>query len=92
VKDPPTFYTATGLRGVVIPYGCVDTLSAVISRYDVQWVLLDEDHPRGLSELYLNPDSVPWLRESARFMDYDGETVYLLEVVERVSDHETPSD
>jgi hypothetical protein len=82
VKDPPTFYVAAGISGVVIPYGDTDTLHTVVTSYDVQWVLLDKDHPRGLRDLYLNPDSVVWLREAASFIDYDGQAVYLLKVIE----------
>ncbi len=76
----------------MIPYGSTDTLSMVVSRYNVQWVLLDEDHPRGLRDLYQNPDSVEWLHEYARFVNNEGQTAYLLKVMERVPDNETPTD
>ncbi len=92
VKDPPTFFAATGLSAVVIPYGSIDTLSVVVSRYNVQWILLDEDHPRGLRDLYIRPDSLEWLHESARFVNSEGQKVYLLKVMERVSDNEMPTD
>lgn len=62
VNNPPGFYLATGIPAVVVPYGDTHTLDAVARRYGVQWVILDENHPRGLEGLYTDPDSVSWLK------------------------------
>jgi 4-amino-4-deoxy-L-arabinose transferase-like glycosyltransferase len=77
VNNPPGFHLATGLPAVVVPDGDPLTLREVARRYGVGWIVLDENHPGRLTDLYQDPTSVPWL-ELREKMDRGG--VLFLEV------------
>jgi hypothetical protein len=79
-NDPPGLHLATGLPVVVIPNGELDALGAVIQRYDIDWVLLELNHPRGLDSLYQRPGAVGFLDAPIRFEDADGAPAYLFPV------------
>jgi hypothetical protein len=81
VVDPPGFYLATGWSGVALPHGTEETLQQVISAYDVEWLVLEADHPGGLDALYLRPAARPWLAAPLRLQDPGGRLVYLYRVL-----------
>jgi len=81
VNNPPGFYLATNLKSVVIPNGTLDTLRDVIERYQVDWVVLDVNHPPDLAMLYDEPTSIPWLANEATFYDSAGREIFLLKVM-----------
>lgn len=54
VNDPPTFYYHTRRECVVIPNAGVDVALAVMERYDVEYLALDQDNP-SLRSLYESP-------------------------------------
>ncbi len=60
-NDPPSFYVASGHSGVFVPNGDPDSLLAVIRQFDVDYVLLDQNRPPGLSEIYSEKLKLPWL-------------------------------
>jgi hypothetical protein len=62
INNPPGFHVATDLPAVVIPNGPPDTLRQVVDRYDVNWVILDENHPRALGDLYSRTAVLAWLQ------------------------------
>lgn len=76
VNNPPGFYIATERSTVVIPNGDVSVLMDVIERYDVAWVLLEPNHPRGLAMLYDHPGTAPGLDLRITFKDDQGRAVY----------------
>jgi 4-amino-4-deoxy-L-arabinose transferase-like glycosyltransferase len=61
VNNPPGFFLATGLNAVVIPNGSAETLQSVVDQYQVRWVVLDENHPEGLEDLYIGDLSPSWM-------------------------------
>lgn len=79
-NDPPGLYLASGLPAVVIPNGDPDALRAVIQRYDIDWVLLELNHPHGLDSLYDQPAATDILDAPIRFEDADGAPAYLFPV------------
>jgi hypothetical protein len=81
VNDPPGFYLASGLPCVVVPYGDPSTLRAVAERFDVEWVVLDINHPAPLAGLYADPASESWLSLRGQIEDLQGRPVYLLQYV-----------
>lgn len=83
VNNPPGFSLATDREAVVIPNGPPETLHAVVRRYQVDWVVLESNHPAQLDLLYAHPGSVPWLRLADQIADPFGRPVYLLEVIQK---------
>ncbi len=67
VGDPPCFYYYTARSSIVIPNGDEGTVLKVARRYGASFLLLEPDHPRPLSTLYLNPHSHPSFRPVATF-------------------------
>jgi len=51
VGNPPGFYYHTGIQAVVVPNGDLETLLAVADRYQVAYVVLDQNRPHGLEDL-----------------------------------------
>ena len=56
INDPPGFYLASGLPCVVVPFGDQATLREVAERFDVEWVVLDINHPAPLAGVYADPE------------------------------------
>lgn len=79
VNDPPGFYLASGLSSVVIPDGDPQALFDAAFRYEVEWIVLDENHPEGLKGLYQQPSSIPWVALRDTMPRGDGEQVLFLE-------------
>lgn len=76
VNNPPGFWLATRLASVVIPDGGPEDLLAVARDFQVEWVVLEGNHPQGLSDLYRHPRSLPGL-ELAGSLDVErGAPVY----------------
>jgi hypothetical protein len=80
VNNPPALAALTGRPAVVLPHGDVASLRAVVERYDVRWVVIDENRPEGLRALYDDRESVRWLEEAATVRSMRGEA-YILRVV-----------
>jgi hypothetical protein len=80
VNNPPGFYAASGIQAVVIPNGPTDTLRQVVERYGVDWVILEENHPLALDDLYARPYDSAWLTIVAEVDSADGSTAYLMRV------------
>jgi hypothetical protein len=81
INNPPGLYVASELSAVVIPNGSEETLSGVIDRYRVEWVVLDANRPADLAALYEGRTSIPELEEIAVFDDQDGRPIHLFKVV-----------
>ncbi len=81
INDPPGFYLASGLPCVVVPFGDQATLREVVERFDVEWVVLDINHPAPLAGVYADPESVPWLALRGSIDGPQGMPVYLLQLV-----------
>jgi len=77
INNPPGYFVAGGQSTVVIPNGNQNVLRNVVEAYGVEWVLLEPNHPRGLHELYQNPESVSWLDLRVTLRDSMERPVYL---------------
>ncbi len=80
LNNPPGFFHHSGSYAVVIPNGDEITLELVVRQYQVEWVLIDRNHPRDLAKLYYNPDQLDWLKLETTFKDAQGEMMYLFQV------------
>jgi hypothetical protein len=80
VNNPPGFWLATGLEAVVIPDGDIDTLQQVVRQFEVEVVILDQNLPSGLEDLYHDPNQVDWLRVVDRIERPQGTWVWIVEV------------
>ena len=61
VNDPPSSYVFTQRPSLVIPNGGVEMVAAVMDRYGVEFLILQEDHPQKLHDLFTgaeNPDQL----------------------------------
>jgi len=61
VNNPPGYAHVSGRSAIVIPNGDVETLMMVVDRYKPRYVLLGINRPRGLNDLYQNPENLPRL-------------------------------
>jgi hypothetical protein len=57
VNNPPGYFLASGRQALVIPEGGLETALAVAERYRVDYLLLDQNHPTSLVDLYMHPGS-----------------------------------
>jgi hypothetical protein len=55
INNPPGFYFASERPSVVIPAADVDTLIEVAKKYDVRWVVIDENVVDALQDLVVYP-------------------------------------
>jgi hypothetical protein len=80
VANPPAFWYHTGHPAVVVPNGDVETLLAAATRYNVRYVLLDDNTPEPLRGLYTGVAAHPRLRRLAAGADMgDGVVLYAVE-------------
>jgi hypothetical protein len=65
VNDPAALYYYTGVPGVVVPNGGVETVRAVAAQYGVTHVVLDVNRTPPLTGLFLGRESADFLTEVA---------------------------
>lgn len=80
VNNPPGWYIASDVPAVVLPNGDADALRRVVDRFEVDWVILERNHPAGLNSLYAAPHSIPWLEHYESATSENGEAILLLRV------------
>jgi hypothetical protein len=80
VNNPPCFFLRTGYQAVPVPVGTPDMLLDAIDVYDIQYVILDNNVPRGLLPLYRGEVTLPRLKEVFS-EEYDGMEYLWLEVL-----------
>jgi hypothetical protein len=81
VNNPPGFSAAADLPAVVIPNGPLDMLQQVVDRYDVEWVILEGNHPLALTDLYSQTIVPPWLQLVEEFSMDDVSSALLFHVL-----------
>ena len=69
INNPPGFYAASGRSAIVIPNGGIAELFAAGETYQAEYLVLESNHPQGLSELYSAPDQTPDLELIGRIND-----------------------
>jgi len=57
INNPPGLYAATGRKSIVIPDGSIIEVLKAANEFNVRYMVLQANHPEGLSELYQNPTS-----------------------------------
>lgn len=62
LNNPPGYAAVNGRAAVVIPNGDEQTLLAAIEYYSPDYVILDANHPQGLTSLFNNPKDLPGLK------------------------------
>jgi 4-amino-4-deoxy-L-arabinose transferase-like glycosyltransferase len=58
VNNPPSFTYQTGLRSIVIPYGSVDDLLKAARQFGAQWLVVDDNRPELLAEIFAIPGAL----------------------------------
>lgn len=80
VNNPPAFFLATGMRAVVIPNGSLQTLKSVVDQFQVRWLILDVNHPKGLANLFIGRISPNWMELEFTAQDANGENIQVWKV------------
>ena len=57
INNPPGLYAATGRESIVIPDGGIKEVVEAAKEFNVRFIVLEANHPEGLSELYQDPTS-----------------------------------
>lgn len=81
VVDPPSFYNFSHRRAIMIPTD--ENMGAIFRaarQFRARYLILENDHPRPLSDLFAQRGGVPGLTRLADFRDALGRPVYLFEV------------
>ncbi|HLE50819.1 MAG TPA: hypothetical protein VI755_02080 [Anaerolineales bacterium] len=76
INNPPGYQATTGRTAIVIPDGDEKTSLAVAQRYRGKYLLLEQNHPAGLDDLYRDPRDRPGLR----YLKTD-EGIHIFEVI-----------
>jgi hypothetical protein len=84
VNNAPCFHLETGFQAVPVPAGDPAMLLAAADRYEVRYVILDENIPDGLRLLYLGEISNPRLKKVLSF-EYKGIEYVWFEVLPAAS-------
>lgn len=79
VGDPPGFYYFTEQPAIIIPNGNAGDVLTAMRTYNARWLVLDENHPRALADLYTAPASDARFQLRATFGPA-ANPVYLFEV------------
>lgn len=61
VNNPPGYYAMTGRSSIVIPHGGLTSALMAGKKYQASYLILDENYPQGLEEIFLNPGDYPGL-------------------------------
>jgi hypothetical protein len=59
VNNPPGYFASTGRWAIAIPDGDLNTTMVAGARYQARYLLLDENSPQGLKQLYQSPVDQP---------------------------------
>jgi 4-amino-4-deoxy-L-arabinose transferase-like glycosyltransferase len=76
VNNPVGYFLACRQKAVVIPSGGIPALKAVASQYHVKHLILENDHPPELNELYAGTLKIPDL---ILLYSHDDWQIYLIE-------------
>jgi hypothetical protein len=61
INNPPGYFAATSKPAIVIPDGNEKTIILVAEKFHADFLVLEKNHVKGLTELYNNPRSKPGL-------------------------------
>jgi hypothetical protein len=76
VNNPPGYVAANGRAAIVIPFADIETIHQVADRYQVSFLVVDENHVPSLIDFYLKPQDYPGFDYLASI---DGMIIYKLD-------------
>lgn len=56
INNPPGLYSASGRSSIVIPAGGLEDLLSASNKYGTNYLILEENHPLELNDLYEDPE------------------------------------
>ena len=62
VNNPPGYYAMTGRQAIVIPDGDLSSTMLAAEKYLASYLVLDQNYPQGLKEIYRYPENHTGLR------------------------------
>ena len=81
IGNPPAYRYHGGGLSVIIPNENLNTTLQAASEYQVDFLILDSNHPAPLTEVYDNPTAFPTLRLAQTFGEGEGGKIYVFEVI-----------
>ena len=75
VGNPPGYFVMTGRRSIVIPNGNLDTLLNAARKYHADYLVIDQDHPEGLNDLYNDQ----WISNDLHFI-FSYQKIYMFKI------------
>ncbi len=77
VKNPPGYHVVNNRKAIPIPEGNAQTLYDAAKRYAARYIILEVDHPEGLTDLYEQPSMV--LRGIRHLLSLEGTQIFIVE-------------
>jgi hypothetical protein len=62
VNNPPGYYAMTGRQSIAIPDGDLQSSLLAGNNFQASYLVLDENYPQGLGEIFHNPGDYPGLK------------------------------
>jgi hypothetical protein len=78
--DPPSFVNETGRRSIYLPTEGPDAIFQAARQFDARYLVLENDHPRPLNDLYAGSANIEGLTRVASFQDLLGRPVVLFQI------------
>lgn len=79
IGNPPAYRYHGGGLSVVVPNNDIKTVLQVMAEYDVDYLILDKNHPAPLADLYADPTAYPSLRRLKTFRPGTEQEIYVFE-------------
>ncbi|MFB0547160.1 MAG: hypothetical protein ACETWB_09635, partial [Anaerolineae bacterium] len=80
VGNPPSFYYHSGRPCVVVPNEGLEAVLQIARRYEVDYLVLDENRPHPLAEIYSDQVEVSQLELQLTLTDRQGKTVKIYRI------------
>lgn len=82
IGNPPAYRYHGGGLSVIVPDENIETTLQAAHRYHVDYLILDQNHPVPLAEIYTQTITYPGLALVQTFTDGSGNKVYIFKVVQ----------
>jgi hypothetical protein len=82
IGNPPAYRYHGGGLSIIVPNETIETTLQVARRYHAGYLVLDQNHPAPLTEIYTSTVTYPGLSLSQTFTDDAGSPVYIFKIIQ----------